>query len=104
MDEIVLKEFIPAVMVNDRLSDNGSEGQTCVSPARAAPVHRAAGESRCRICFAIRIARSVFGGSVSGRCPRSGPLVIVRNVIEYLGASTAGMLCSHICRDAPVIM
>ena len=28
---------------------------------------------------------------------------MVRNVIEYRGASTAGMLCSHIGREAPVI-
>jgi hypothetical protein len=48
----------------------------------------------------IRVRAEVYQAGVL----RSGPLVIVRNVIEYLGASTAGMLCSHICRDAPVIM
>jgi hypothetical protein len=36
--------------------------------------------------------------------PGSGSSVIVRNVIEYLGASTAGMLCSHISREGPDIM
>ena len=29
---------------------------------------------------------------------------MVRNVIEYRGDSTAGMLCSHICREAPDII
>lgn len=29
---------------------------------------------------------------------------MVRNVIEYLGDSTAGMLCSQTCREAPDIM
>jgi hypothetical protein len=36
--------------------------------------------------------------------PRSGSSIIVRNVMEYLGASTAGMLCSHISREGPDIM
>jgi hypothetical protein len=36
--------------------------------------------------------------------PRSGSSIIVRNVMEYLGASTAEMLCSQISREGPDIM
>ena len=51
-----------------------------------------------------RIAKSKFVRTVSGRRPKVRSSVIVRNVMEYLGASTAGMLCSQICREGPDIM
>jgi len=36
--------------------------------------------------------------------PGSAALLMVRNVIEYRGDSTAGMLCPQIRREAPDIM
>ena len=54
----------------------------------------------CHSNRTIRVRPKLYQAGVPG----SGPLVIVRNVIEYLGASTAGMLCSHICREAPDII
>jgi hypothetical protein len=104
MDGIVFGGLIPAVMVDDRLSDDGAERRhACRQPGRHPPAmqgkKRGAGTS-CHFESHNPCSAEPYQAGVL----RSGPLVIVRNVIEYLGASTAGMLCSHIRRDAPVIM
>src|SRR3954466_1300567 len=98
-----LKEFIPAVMVDNRLSDDGAERRhACRQPGRYPPAmqgkNRGAGTS-CHFESHNPCLPKAYQAGVVG----SGQLIIVRNVIEYLGASTTGILCSHICRDAPVI-
>jgi hypothetical protein len=99
-----LKEFVPAVMgwtiacvimepsEDMRLASQGGTRPPC----------------RGRIAVPERLAIESQSPSLpepyQADVPRSGSSVIVRNVMEYRGASTAGMLCSHVSREGPDIM
>jgi hypothetical protein len=99
-----LQELVAAVMVHDGLRDDGSERRhACRQPRRqASPVQRknCVAGAFCHSNRTFQIRCKVYQAYAS----RSGPLAIVRNVIEYRCASTAGMLCSHACREAPDII
>ena len=93
-----LQEFVAAVMLHDRLCDDGAKrGHARRQPRRhASAVERevgAAGAS-CHQVLASRELAQLYQLFASAT---------VRNVMEYLGVSTAGMLCSQTWRDGPDI-
>ena len=99
-----LQELIATIMVDDGLRDDGAErGHARREPRRhASTVQRkncAAGSS-CHSNRKVQVRPAGYQADVPG----SGALLMVRNVIEYRGDSTAGMLCSQIRREAPDIM
>ena len=94
-----LQEFVAAVMMHDRLRDDGAErGHARRQPRRhASAMERkvgAAGASCHQLSLSMRESAGLY------QVFRSA---MVRNVMEYLGASTAGMLCSQTWREAPDI-
>jgi hypothetical protein len=98
-----LKEFVAPVMMDDCLSDDGAEQRhACRQPRRHASAVQRKNCSAGAPCHSI--CKSKFVEAYHAGVPGADPLRIVRNVMEYLGAATAELLCSHISREAPDIM
>jgi hypothetical protein len=98
-----LQEFVAAVMVNDCLSDNGAErGHARRQPRRHAPAMERKIGTAGTSCHSPGIRESVQLYHVR-QWSQDFRSTMVRNVIEYLRASTAGILCSQTCRQAPDI-
>src|ERR1700712_4127328 len=100
-----LQEFVTAVMVNDRLRDDSTErGHARCQPRRHAPAMERKIGAAAASCHSIPESRSIEVYQVARPKVRTSRSTMVRNVIEYRSASTAGMLCSQTCREAPDIM